>query len=205
MTLRCLALTAVLVLLAAPVLAQPGDLPFPQTEAGIVATLAPWTVDQGEYEPLFDTGEDAESNEPSEEGEEHQETMAGALIAFAPDTADILEQSSSLLDEFGKAFSGELDQGLFSIVGHVDKGLPPQMALDLSLARAEAVKLYLVTNYGLDPNRFLVQGYGDMSPFPEPENGEPEAVGTETGTTEAEAAEAVVVHPNDRIEFISLF
>ena len=177
------ALALLFLILGTPAPAQ--ELPFPLTRADIVAALSPPPPPQSE-EPLLPGAETqpADRIAPSQDQPLPAQMIAAAFISFDPQTGEIASESLPLLDQFGQALANDFPGVLFSIVGHVDGGLPPMEAISLSLERAEAVKAHLVRTFGLDPNLFLIQGYGDMSPLPDPAPGEPDR--------------------NNRIEFIRL-
>jgi outer membrane protein OmpA-like peptidoglycan-associated protein len=51
------------------------------------------------------------------------------------------------------------------IEGHTDKRGPVDRNMKLSKDRAEAIKNYLVQNYGIDPARLATEGYGPTRPY----------------------------------------
>lgn len=53
---------------------------------------------------------------------------------------------------------------VIEIAGHTDNIGSPQSNLQLSQARAEAVRQYLIKK-GINPNRLIARGYGDMQPI----------------------------------------
>jgi NitT/TauT family transport system substrate-binding protein len=60
--------------------------------------------------------------------------------------------------------AGQFDRAIILIEGHTDASMkgrvPIQAVRDLSLARAEAIKLALIEKYKFDPNKFSVKGAG---------------------------------------------
>lgn len=171
MSKTCLALAAALIaLFAAHAAAQQAGPPFPLTRPDMVRALT--AVMSAEAQ-----GSEANPIQP--------ELVAAAVVAFDPETSEVLPESYPLLDTFAQVFAQDFPADMFAVVGHVGRGMRPEDAMDLSLLRAEAVKAYLVEKHGLDPNLFLVQGYGDFMHLPAPEGMDQDTM-------------------NNRIEFIRL-
>jgi outer membrane protein OmpA-like peptidoglycan-associated protein len=55
--------------------------------------------------------------------------------------------------------------GKVRIVGHTDSNGDAEPNRRLSLRRAQSVRDYLVSTYGIDPTRFTVDGQGEDSPI----------------------------------------
>lgn len=90
-------------------------------------------------------------------------------VEFDFDSARIRPESRETLDELGKALSDEKLSGMrFTVRGHTDHIGTEEYNRRLSLDRARAVKGYLVENFGLDPGRIDVQGFGESLPVAPP-------------------------------------
>ena len=97
--------------------------------------------------------------------DDQPEPRVGAMINFNFDSASIRSDSYALLDEFGKAFNKGLREGVFIVAGHTDSKGTDSYNLDLSKRRAQAVADYLIYRHNIDPERLLVQGYGENIPI----------------------------------------
>ena len=87
--------------------------------------------------------------------------LGGVVFKFG--SAEITPQSGSILE---KAFN-TLEQHPaieVEIHGHTDNVGLPRVNLNLSIARAEAVKMYLVRK-GIAPNRIVTRGFGSIRPI----------------------------------------
>ena len=83
-------------------------------------------------------------------------------IFFAFDSADILPEARSSLDELGKALSDpKLKGASFLIAGHTDSKGSEDYNLALSQRRAESVKAFLVKTYHVGDGRLSVIGFGE--------------------------------------------
>ena len=75
---------------------------------------------------------------------------------YDPNVAETLEQVARL--------SGQFDRAVILIEGHTDSSMkgrvPVQAVMDLSTARANAIKQSLIDKYHFDPNKFSVRGLG---------------------------------------------
>lgn len=89
----------------------------------------------------------------------------GALISFDLDSAEIRPDSYPLLDEFGKAFKGDLSNASVIIAGHTDDLGSEEYNQKLSEDRATSVKHYLQTYHGIDSKRMAIKGYGETKPI----------------------------------------
>lgn len=90
---------------------------------------------------------------------------AGALVQFDLDKATIRTESRPLLDEFGHALKGGLADATLTIVGHTDSSGADTYNMALSLARATAVRDYLVREHGIAAGRLEVKGLGKTRPI----------------------------------------
>jgi outer membrane protein OmpA-like peptidoglycan-associated protein len=89
-------------------------------------------------------------------------------VLFEPWSANIKNEFSEALETVGKVAKEEMERDKTSILlieGHSDKRGTEDKNLEISEDRAEAVKNYLVKNFGLDAERIQVKGYGFFKPF----------------------------------------
>lgn len=70
------------------------------------------------------------------------------------------------LKEAFKQFSGVR----IVIEGHADRRGPAERIMQVSKDRAQAIKEHLVKNYGIDPSRLAVEGYGAERPYSPEDN-----------------------------------
>jgi outer membrane protein OmpA-like peptidoglycan-associated protein len=89
----------------------------------------------------------------------------GALILFDFGTTDIRPESLPLLEEYAKAFAGNLSQARFMICGHTDSSGDRAYNQQLSESRARSVAAYLAEHHGIDADRFDIVGYGEDRPI----------------------------------------
>lgn len=85
-------------------------------------------------------------------------------IQFALDKAEILSVSFSLLDEVAKVIQENPHVQKVSVEGHASDEGDEQYNLQLSKARAEAVRLYLVKK-GVAQDRLSSTGFGEAKPL----------------------------------------
>jgi OOP family OmpA-OmpF porin len=84
-------------------------------------------------------------------------------VYFDVDKATIKPESYKQLDDLVELM--KLKKGMeIEIAGHTDNTGSKEHNLELSQARAEAVKKYLVKK-GIDPKRIVAKGYGDSEPI----------------------------------------
>jgi len=88
-----------------------------------------------------------------------------ALINFDINSSEISSTSHALLDEFGKAFNGELVGINVLISGHTDNTGSEEYNKVLSIRRAKAVSKYLQERHSIPSTRLVVQGYGESQPI----------------------------------------
>jgi len=84
-------------------------------------------------------------------------------IVFASSSARIQPQSKPTLDEIGAMLKSHADLELL-IEGHTDDMGSAVAAMSLSQQRAEAVKRYLVSTYGIAASRLTTRGFGSTKP-----------------------------------------
>jgi outer membrane protein OmpA-like peptidoglycan-associated protein len=88
----------------------------------------------------------------------------GEKIQFAYDKSEILPASFALMDELAKVIQENPHVQKVSIEGHASDEGEEQHNLILSKARAEAVRLYLVSK-GVSADRLTSTGYGETKPL----------------------------------------
>ena len=87
-------------------------------------------------------------------------------IQFDVNSYAIRVESYAVLAELGKALnSAQLKNKDVIIKGHTDSNGSYDYNLRLSVNRAEAVKMYLRTNFGIPENRMQIFGYGEGMPL----------------------------------------
>lgn len=96
----------------------------------------------------------------------------GALIYFDIDSSTILQDSYSLLDEYGKAMTNGLREFVVVVAGHTDNTGSLEYNRKLSEKRAIAVKDYLIKNFDINPNQIIAKGYGEIKPIAENDTNE---------------------------------
>ena len=83
-------------------------------------------------------------------------------VFFAYDSSAILPQALPKLITLGQALSDpELRGSSFLIAGHTDARGSDFYNLELSNARAQAVKRFLVSNFHIDPESLITLGFGE--------------------------------------------
>ena len=83
-------------------------------------------------------------------------------VFFAYDSSTILSEALPKLITLGQALSDpELRGNSFLIAGHTDARGTDYYNLELSNARAEAVKRFLVSNFHIDPESLITLGFGE--------------------------------------------
>ena len=88
----------------------------------------------------------------------------GEKIQFAYDKSEILPASFAIMDELAKVIQENPHVQKVSIEGHASDEGEEQHNLILSKARAEAVRLYLVSK-GVSADRLTSTGYGESKPL----------------------------------------
>jgi len=99
-------------------------------------------------------------------------------VEFQSGSADLTPQAVATLDQLGKALtSSTLASFTFKIVGHTDTTGDAATNQTLSEQRAEAVKSYLETKFGVSDSRLQAEGVGESDLLvatpantPEPQN-----------------------------------
>lgn len=87
-------------------------------------------------------------------------------INFEFESAALSWQAKKNLDEFGKSMLDPSLQGhTFIIAGHTDDIGAEDYNMELSRRRANEVKNYLVTQFGLNPDNLLIEAHGESKPY----------------------------------------
>ncbi len=82
-------------------------------------------------------------------------------VQFATGSATLTPSAVRALNELGRALSSSaLENYRFMIEGHTDTVGRRDLNLDLSERRAQAVRQYLISNFGIDPSRLDSIGRG---------------------------------------------
>lgn len=158
------------------------ELQFPTTEKEIVNALqapseskgqgALQTQNADEGHALFD-----DEKKPTrsikginrvvddENVEQKELPKVGALILFDTDSDVIKTESFDLLREYGKAFTGDLQDAVIIVAGHTDGDGTEEYNLMLSQKRAEAVKQFLMKEFEIDEKRLIVKPFGKSQPL----------------------------------------
>lgn len=98
---------------------------------------------------------------------EEQIAPASALslpVRFAFDSADILPQARTQLDALAKGIKLLPADRAVLVEGHTDAVGDDDYNLELSRARARAVRDYLVQHHGIEASRLKTVGYGEGRP-----------------------------------------
>ena len=117
-------------------------------------------------ECMFEAGTIPNNGCPEEEVTEEVQKSLNAFartILFDSNTAMIKAESTGVLNEIVSILKEYPSSG-FTIEGHTDSTGGDALNRELSEARANAVKDFLVRN-GIDTNRLLTVGYGESKPI----------------------------------------
>lgn len=86
---------------------------------------------------------------------------ANLKVEFGFNSASLTGAAVAALDNLGHALTDpSLKDASFQIAGHTDGVGTDEKNLALSTRRAEAVKSYIVSKYGIDQSRLKTVGYG---------------------------------------------
>lgn len=95
-----------------------------------------------------------------------KQAKASLLITFETNSAVLTSEAKQSLEVVGNALKADKLAGFnFSIEGHADPRGNADTNLKLSGERAEAVRQYLMQQYGLDGARLKAVGKGDRDPL----------------------------------------
>lgn len=99
----------------------------------------------------------------SVEGEAKQEPLAVDLyVNFAFDSDELMQDGKITLQQLGTALKDKrIENFTFTIAGHTDAKGTPEYNKNLSQRRAETVRRFLETNYGIAASRLTAVGYGE--------------------------------------------
>jgi OmpA-OmpF porin, OOP family len=87
-------------------------------------------------------------------------------IRFASDSDRLTAAAHAQLDQLGAALnSPELARNRFLIAGHTSATGPAEHNLQLSQARAQAARAYLLERFQISPDRIEATGYGSSRPL----------------------------------------
>lgn len=87
-------------------------------------------------------------------------------INFYYDSVEILGESRPFLDAMGKMLKfAKLKDKFIKIEGHADASGRSEYNMQLSMARANAIKQYLHVVHDIDPERMQAVGYGESRPL----------------------------------------
>jgi outer membrane protein OmpA-like peptidoglycan-associated protein len=87
-------------------------------------------------------------------------------VKFALGSADLTDSARQTVGQLAKAIKSEqLMPYRFTLSGHTDSTGKPDANLALSQRRAEAVKQYLVSNFGISADRLEAVGRGQEEPI----------------------------------------
>jgi len=98
------------------------------------------------------------------------EAVEAAPITFQSGSSELTEESTATLDQIAAFISGSAG-GTVLVVGHTDNVGTPEGNLEISEARANSVRVYLV-DAGVDPLRINSEGRGDTEPIADNETEE---------------------------------
>ncbi|MBT1072438.1 OmpA family protein [Pelotalea chapellei] len=138
--------------------------------APIVAEPAPAQAEPQAQPPAPEAGQQTQLQEPPLEPVPASEPQPGRYkyciglnIEFDIDKSKIRPEFHDEIARVGN-FMKTYDTTTAVIEGHSDSVGTPEHNAKLSLARAESVKQYLVTTFGIDPARLTAKGYGPWRP-----------------------------------------
>ena len=93
-----------------------------------------------------------------------KEVKLNKQIHFVYDSAEILPDSMSIIQEIALTLNEHSELSRIEIQGHTDNTGTEQYNMRLSQQRADAVKASLV-QLGIDPSRLTTVGYGQERPL----------------------------------------
>lgn len=103
---------------------------------------------------------------PGEKPKPYGPGKASLLVTFITGSADLTDESRSVLDKLARAMQSDTLAGLsFRVEGHADARGDPDRNQALSLARAESVVAYLSSAHGVLPERLRPVGKGSSEPM----------------------------------------
>src|SRR5262245_34662435 len=93
-----------------------------------------------------------------------EEIELDRTVQFEPNSAKLIEDSKSLLDEVAKALEEHPEVKQVQIGGHTDSRMSTRHNKKLSKQRAMAVRAYLVDK-GINRDRLVAMGFGEEKPI----------------------------------------
>ena len=126
------------------------------TESALINALTP---EKGIRTRSIKVMRDQPGDQP---GPAEKAASASMLITFHTNSASLTPEARQSLDVVGRALNmDKLAPYKFAIEGHADPRGTPDFNQQLSQARAETVKDYLVRNHQIDEDRLVAIGKGD--------------------------------------------
>lgn len=162
-----LLVTVMLMISALPVLAQTAPVLKDKdiTESALIQALTP----EQEIRTRSFKRDQATPPAPA------KPASASLLITFQTNSADLTKEAKDALDQVGRALkSDKLADFKFDIEGHADPRGGTTFNQQLSQARAEAVRQYLVQTHHITNDRLKAIGKGDKEPLNEKDPTAPE-------------------------------
>ena len=133
-------------------------------DAGAAAPAAPVSAAAGVQQVVADVA--VAPRQPERQRPVKTATGFGFDIRFAFDSTEVLPESLSYLDQVGTMLQSAQAQGQpVAILGHTDATGSDGYNAGLSQRRAVAVAQYLVSRYGVTPDRLQVAGLGEGKPL----------------------------------------
>lgn len=141
----------------------------------LLATLPATSKAESSMEGRFHTTAIAiQSHSLRLEGRPSAKVARGYSIQFESNSSDIQLEFRPRLDELGRLMQiDEARQTGLTIEGHADATGPASENVELSERRALAIANYLVRNWGIDPDRLTLKGYGESDPLVPEESASP--------------------------------
>ena len=85
-------------------------------------------------------------------------------LKFKPDSPELIEGQYTSLNEAGQIMADYPDVTV-TISGHAAQTGRPDFEMQLSYDRANTIKNYIVTKFGVDPSRITTKGFGSTMPI----------------------------------------
>lgn len=90
--------------------------------------------------------------------------LRAVTVLFETNRANLLPASLSMLSALGRVLEKHPAVHI-EIGGHTDSSGPAEYNLELSQARAESVRDYLLENFQIDSHRLVARGFGESKPI----------------------------------------